>query len=166
MTKKRISTQLEQEGAEHLVIGNLLRFKIQSYLCPKNFEDYDLIAINPKNEKMKKVQVKSRLVNTASSFPLKKVGSDFIVFVKLNCAKRIKGELRYKYDLEPEFYIFPTKLCKEYREQKGWSQEQLAFEAGLHRTYIGHIERGEKNVGLKNLERITKTLRVNIKDLL
>lgn len=55
---------------------------------------------------------------------------------------------------------------RKYREKKGWTQEQLAFEAGLHRAYIGHIERGEKNIGLKNLEKIAKTLNVDITDLL
>jgi len=44
------------------------------------------------------------------------------------------------------------------REKKGWSQEQLAFEADLHRAYIGQIERGEKNIGLTNLEKIAKAL--------
>lgn len=44
------------------------------------------------------------------------------------------------------------------REKKGWSQEQLAFEADLHRAYIGQIERGEKNIGLMNLEKIAKAL--------
>ena len=44
------------------------------------------------------------------------------------------------------------------REKKGWSQEELAHEAGLHRAYIGHIERGEKNIGIQNLEKIAKTL--------
>ncbi len=55
---------------------------------------------------------------------------------------------------------------RKHREKKGWSQEQLALEADLHRAYIGHIERGEKNIGLKNLEKIAKTLGVNIKNLL
>ena len=55
---------------------------------------------------------------------------------------------------------------RRYRVRKGWSQEQLALEADLHRAYIGHIERGEKNIGLKNLEKIAKTLGVNIKNLL
>jgi transcriptional regulator with XRE-family HTH domain len=36
---------------------------------------------------------------------------------------------------------------RKYREKKGWNQEQLAFEADLHRAYIGKIERGEKNIG-------------------
>lgn len=55
---------------------------------------------------------------------------------------------------------------RKYREKKGWSQEQLAFEADLHRAYIGHIERGEKNIGLINLEKIAKALSVEIRELL
>jgi len=46
------------------------------------------------------------------------------------------------------------------RENAGLSQEKLAALAGLHRAYIGHIERGEKNIGLKNLQKIAKALRV------
>ena len=52
------------------------------------------------------------------------------------------------------------------REDKGLSQEKLAALADLHRAYIGQIERGEKNIGIKNLEKIAKALKVNTKDLL
>jgi len=55
---------------------------------------------------------------------------------------------------------------RKIREDKGLSQEKLAALADLHRTYIGQIERGEKNIGLRNLEKIAKALNVNIKDLL
>jgi len=44
------------------------------------------------------------------------------------------------------------------RQELQWSQEQLSFECGLHRTYIGAIERGEKNLTLKNLIRMAKSL--------
>jgi len=54
---------------------------------------------------------------------------------------------------------------RKYRDKKGWSQEQLAFEADLHRAYIGQIERGEKNIGLINLEKIAKALNVGLNDL-
>lgn len=54
---------------------------------------------------------------------------------------------------------------REIREDKELSQEKLAALADLHRTYIGQIERGEKNIGLRNLEKIAKALNVNIKDL-
>jgi transcriptional regulator with XRE-family HTH domain len=54
---------------------------------------------------------------------------------------------------------------RKYRGKKGWSQEQLAFEADLHRAYIGQIERGEKNVGLINLEKITKAMNIKLENL-
>lgn len=52
------------------------------------------------------------------------------------------------------------------RLAKKWSQEKLAFEANLHRAYIGQIERGEKNIGLINLEKIAKALKVETSQLL
>lgn len=51
------------------------------------------------------------------------------------------------------------------REQQGLTQEKLAELAGLHRAYIGQIERGEKNIGLRNLEKISKALNVDIRVL-
>jgi transcriptional regulator with XRE-family HTH domain len=50
------------------------------------------------------------------------------------------------------------KKIRYYREKKGLTQETLAFEADLHRAYIGQIERGEKNIGIQNLEKIAKAL--------
>ena len=52
------------------------------------------------------------------------------------------------------------------REKQGLTQEGLAELAGLHRAYIGQIERAEKNIGLKNLAKIAKGLNVNIGELL
>lgn len=46
------------------------------------------------------------------------------------------------------------------RERLGVSQEELADRAGVHRTYIGGVERGERNVGLLNLLRIARALGV------
>lgn len=46
------------------------------------------------------------------------------------------------------------------RGEKGWSQEMLAFEAGLHRTFIAHVERRARNVSLDNVEKIAKALGV------
>lgn len=55
---------------------------------------------------------------------------------------------------------------KEIRNQKNLSQEQLAHLANVHRTYIGMIERAEKNITLLNIEKIAKALEVKINDLL
>ena len=52
------------------------------------------------------------------------------------------------------------------REERDLSQEELATLADLHRAYVGQIERGEKNIGLKNLEKIAKALNISIKVLL
>ncbi|MBU1121615.1 MAG: helix-turn-helix transcriptional regulator [Candidatus Omnitrophica bacterium] len=55
---------------------------------------------------------------------------------------------------------------RKYREKIGWTQEKLAYEAGLHRAYVGQIERGEKSIGLKNLEKIASTLNIAIEKLI
>ena len=60
---------------------------------------------------------------------------------------------------------FGDKLRKM-RKQKGLSQEDLAFKSGLHRTYISDIERGSRNVSLKNIEKISKALGIKPQDLL
>lgn len=55
---------------------------------------------------------------------------------------------------------------REERERLGISQEELADRAGLHRTYLGGVERGERNLGLLNLIRIAKALAVPASTLL
>lgn len=52
---------------------------------------------------------------------------------------------------------------RKLRKEKGFSQEELAYKAGLHRTYIGMIERAEKNISLLNIQKIAKALNINIK---
>jgi transcriptional regulator with XRE-family HTH domain len=58
----------------------------------------------------------------------------------------------------------PKKLVgrriRHFREEKGWSQEKLAEMADMDRTYVGRIERGEKNIGVENLFRLARTLGV------
>ena len=55
---------------------------------------------------------------------------------------------------------------KELRLEKEWSQEVLAEKTGFHRTYIGMIERGERNLSLKNIEIFAHSFGLNISDLL
>jgi len=57
------------------------------------------------------------------------------------------------------------KRVRELRRQRGWSQEEFADKAGLHRTYIGSVERGEQNVSIDNIEKLAKTLGVSIDNL-
>lgn len=51
------------------------------------------------------------------------------------------------------------------RKSLGMSQEKLAEKCGLHRTYIGIVERWEKNLTLENIEKMAHALWINIKDL-
>ena len=52
------------------------------------------------------------------------------------------------------------------RSAKGLSQEQLAARAGLHRTYVSSVERGERNVSLINIRRLARALEMNMAELL
>lgn len=66
---------------------------------------------------------------------------------------------------EPILLRFGKKV-QEYRKAQQLTQEQLAELAGVHRTYIGMIERAEKNITLCNIEKIAKALNVSPKSLL
>jgi transcriptional regulator with XRE-family HTH domain len=55
---------------------------------------------------------------------------------------------------------------RDLRKIRGLSQEELAFRADLHRTYIGMIERAEKNITLINIEKIANALDVKVSELL
>ena len=57
------------------------------------------------------------------------------------------------------------KNVRELRKAQGLSQEELAFRAELHRTYIGMIERAEKNITLLNIQKIANALDTSIADL-
>ncbi|PHI18033.1 transcriptional regulator [Lewinellaceae bacterium SD302] len=57
------------------------------------------------------------------------------------------------------------KRIQELRKSKSLSQEKLAHKAGLHRTYIGMIERGEKNITLINIYRLSQALEVEVMKL-
>lgn len=59
-----------------------------------------------------------------------------------------------------------AKRVRELRAERGWSQDDLADAAGLHRTYIGTIERAEQSIGLDNIEKIAHALKVPIFELL
>ena len=52
------------------------------------------------------------------------------------------------------------------RTRRGWSQEELGFESGLHRNYVGGIERGERNVGIENIAKLANAFGVRPRDLL
>ena len=51
------------------------------------------------------------------------------------------------------------------RLERGFSQEDLADKSGLHRTYVGGVERGERNISLENIHRLARALGVDVREL-
>lgn len=65
----------------------------------------------------------------------------------------------------PEINKSFGETVRRLRSEMGWSQEKLAEYSDLDRTYIGGIERGERNPSLRNISKIAKALRVKISKL-
>jgi len=69
-------------------------------------------------------------------------------------------------DKEQKYIKALGQAVRELRKAKGYSQEGFADEVGLHRTYMGAIERGEQNLTIKNVVRVSSTLGIEPSDLL
>ena len=58
------------------------------------------------------------------------------------------------------------KRVRKLRKEQGYSQENFAYACELDRTYIGGIERGERNLSLRNIERIADTFKISLAELM
>ena len=67
--------------------------------------------------------------------------------------------------MKQEILVKFGKKVRAHRLKIGLSQEELAARAEVHRTYIGMIERAEKNITLVNIEKIAHALEIKVKDL-
>ena len=69
-------------------------------------------------------------------------------------------------DVEGALQIVVGRNIRRLRRERGVSQEDLADEIGVHRTYMGGVERGERNLTLRSLERLAERLGVSPLSLL
>lgn len=114
--KKRATNaenRMRSEGAEFLVLANLLIRDIHATKAYTNFPAWDVLATNPKNGTQARVQVKSRWATDSGNFLVKNFDCDFVVLVYLNrgynFGKRTRKESGLK---DPEFWVFPTSHLK------------------------------------------------------
>jgi len=68
--------------------------------------------------------------------------------------------------MNKEILIQFGSRIKHFRQLKGLTQEEFALKCGLHKNYIGMVERGERNPSLLNIEIIAKGLGISIADLM
>lgn len=118
-SQPRLDTRLESEGAEFLVLGQLLLAKIAAYKTYTNMPGYDLVATNPEANLSAKIQVKSRWRTGAPGFPIKNFGCDFVVFCRLNRGhKDGSGVVR-----DPEYFVFPVAAVQAaWRDDSSWGK--------------------------------------------
>ena len=68
-------------------------------------------------------------------------------------------------DVLPALALRFGRLVRRLRSEAGWSQEEFAFRVGVHRTYVGAIERGEKTVTIETAAKIARALEVTLSQL-
>lgn len=114
----RQNTRLESEGAEFLVLGELLIRGIPTYKTYTNMAGYDLVATCPEKNTSARVSVKSRWMTKANGFIIKNFNCDFVVVVKLN-----RGATNGKAKVSlPAFFVFPVKMVQGFRRTEKWGK--------------------------------------------
>lgn len=127
-TAPRQNTRLEAEGAEFLVLGNLLIEGVSCFKAYTNFKGYDLVAVNPETGRTARIQVKSRwATDYDGSFPIKNYDCDFVVHVALNRGYRFAKARRNETGRgQPEFFVFPVAAVRAARNPKSaWGKTRI-----------------------------------------
>ena len=146
---------LTPDGAEFLVLGNLLVRGIYAYKNYVNTPDYDVVALNPDNKKIARIEVKSRQRKDAKIYQIRDFKSDFVVFVQLNKYTRSKTKKIFT-DSENNinFIIIPTRTVKSLKKNKTRNQW------GRFRVNIGKLSSYKKYENDLGWDRIKKFLKI------
>ena len=118
----RQDTRLESEGAEFLVLGQLLLHRIPSYKTYTNMPGYDLVATDPDRRRAVRIQVKSRWRTKAPGFLIKNLDCDFVVAVTLNRGSK-EGTAPV---LPPQYFVIPTPLVAAAIDTRNWSKVKFS----------------------------------------
>jgi hypothetical protein len=124
----RQDTQLQAAGAEFLVLGHLLIEGIPAFKSYTNMKGYDLVVVNPENNRSARIQVKSRWKTKAEGFIINNFDCDFVVIALLN-----RGSKDGKADTRPpEFFILPVDVAKALPRTKDWGKVSFSKFPELH----------------------------------
>lgn len=120
-------TKLESEGAEFLVLGQLLMHRIVAYKTYTNMPGYDLVATHPEKNTSARIQVKSRWRTGAPGFIIKNFNCEFVVVVRLNRGtKDGTGDVR-----DPEYFVFPVSVVENAPRTEDWGRVNFNKLPGL-----------------------------------
>lgn len=114
----RLDTRLESEGAEFLVLGQLLVHRIPTYKTYTNMPGYDLVATNPELGSSARIQVKSRWRTGAPGFLISNFGCEFVVVVRLYRGSKTSNVNV----LAPEYFVFPVDVVKSVHKSDTWGK--------------------------------------------
>jgi hypothetical protein len=152
-------------GAEHLVMGHLMRRNILAYKAPPNNEGYDLICIHPdprKSGPQIRIQVKSRLATDCDrGFPVKARTFEtfnYLVVVFLNVGyflSKRRGRAAREGTQPPEFYTFPVDFIrKHHNATSSWEKVRTrGLDISAYRDELG-FEQVATDLGIPYPEKI------------
>jgi len=117
-------TKLEAEGAEFLVLAQLLLQRIPAYKTYTNMPGYDLVATNPDTNRLARIQVKSRWRTGARFFLINNLACDFVVAVRLNRGKKGGGgEVS-----SPEYFVLPIQVVESHLRDRDGPWQKVRFD--------------------------------------
>lgn len=130
MPVSRLDTRLASEGAEFLVLGQLLISGIEATKAYRNFEGFDIYAANPEVGRTCRIQVKSRWATDYDrGFPIRNFDLDFVVLVALNRGYRYTRKAAPGSGVQPpDYYVFPADVVRTaVHPSSSWGRSEKVF---------------------------------------
>jgi hypothetical protein len=125
----RKDTKLESEGAEFLVLGQLLIEKIPAYKAYVNFPGYDLIATSEDGSRVARIQVKSRWARDARHILVKSLDFDFLVLVRLNRGYLKSADKTTEPRGDSEYYVLTRNEAEKLLVDRDTGWQKIPWKA-------------------------------------